>query len=278
MPILRRYPLTSFFILTYAITWAGIPFGRFFTFGPLLAALIVVGLTQGKAGLREWGSRLIRWRVGWVWYVLAITVPLAVLAAASSINLSLGAGPASLAQLAPGSIVLIFAVRLINPADGPLAEEPGWRGFAQPGLQRRHSPLVATSILGLLVAGWHLPLWLMPQFGATPVIIISDFLGTVAVTFWYAWLFNHSGGSVLLTLISHDVEGVIHPQLFWTDPAVRERVTLIYAAAWCAVAIAVVVFDRRHWRRVDGAASSSRAGGLHIEGATDHDDNAITAR
>src|SRR5215216_3200872 len=70
MSILRRYPLTSFFILTYAITWAGIPFGWFFTFGPLLAALIVVGLTQGKAGLREWGSRLIRWRVGWAWYVL----------------------------------------------------------------------------------------------------------------------------------------------------------------------------------------------------------------
>jgi hypothetical protein len=83
---------------------------------------------------------------------------------------------------------------------------------------------------------------------------------------------------VLLTLISHDVEGVIHPQLFWTDPAVRERVTLIYAAAWCAVAIAVVVFDRGHWCRVDGAASSSRAGDLHVEGATDHDDNAITAR
>jgi membrane protease YdiL (CAAX protease family) len=275
MSILRRYPLTSFFILAYAITWAGIPFGWFFTFGPLLAALIVVALTQGKAGLREWGSRLIRWRVRWVWYVLAITVPLAVLAAALSINLSLGAGPASLAQLAPGSIVLIFAVRLINPSDGPLGEEPGWRGFAQPGLQRRHSPLVATSILGLLVAGWHLPLWLMPQFGATPVIIISDFLGTVAVTFWYAWLFNHSGGSVLLTLISHDVEGVIHPQLFWTDPAVAERVTLIYAAAWCAVAIAVVVFDRRHWRRVDGAASPSPAKGSRVEDA-DHDDNAIT--
>jgi hypothetical protein len=44
------------------------------------------------------------------------------------------------------------------------------------------------------------------------------------------------------------------------------------------VAIAVVVFDRGHWRRVDGAASSSRAGDLHVEGATDHDDNAITAR
>jgi hypothetical protein len=64
MSILRRYPLTSFFILANAITWAAVPFGWFFTPGPLLAALIVVGLTQGRAGLRVWGSRLIRWRVG----------------------------------------------------------------------------------------------------------------------------------------------------------------------------------------------------------------------
>jgi uncharacterized protein len=247
MPILRRYPLTSFFILTYAITWAGIPFGRFFTFGPLLVALIVVGLTQGKAGLREWGSRLIRWRVGWVWYVLAITVPLAVLAAAFSINLSLGAGPASLAQLAPGSIVLIFAVRLINPSDGPLAEEPGWRGFAQPGLQRRHSPLVATSILGLLVAGWHLPLWLMPQFGATPVIIISDFLGTVAVTFWYAWLFNHASGSSLLTLIAHATEGAIETSTLWPAEADVSRMASLYCLVWCVVAGVLLLADRRFW-------------------------------
>src|SRR5918995_3075836 len=92
MSILKRYPLTSFFILAYAITWAGIPFGWFFTFRPLLAALIVVGLTQGKAGLREWGSRLIRWRVGWVWYVLAITVPAAVLAVTFGVSLSAGVG------------------------------------------------------------------------------------------------------------------------------------------------------------------------------------------
>ena len=83
---------------------------------------------------------------------------------------------------------------------------------------------------------------------------------------------------MLLTLISHDVEGVIHPQLFWTDTAVGERATLIYAAGWCAVGIAVVVFDRRHWRRVDSAASASPAKSSHLEDATDHDDGAMTAR
>ena len=54
----------------------------------------------------------------------------------------------------------------------------------------------------MLVACWHLPLWLLPEFGATPSIIVADFLGNVAVTIWYSWLFNHSGGSALLTLIA----------------------------------------------------------------------------
>jgi hypothetical protein len=33
--------------------------------GPFIAALIVTPLTEGLSGLRELGSRLIRWRVGW---------------------------------------------------------------------------------------------------------------------------------------------------------------------------------------------------------------------
>ena len=164
------------------------------------------------------------------WYALAVAVPLAVQTATFGLTRSLAPGsPSSLSQLAPLSLVLVLGVRLINPLDGPLAEEPGWRAYAQPELQRRRSPLAATAILGLLVAFWHLPLWLLPQFGATPADIASDFVGTIAVTFWYAWLFNHSGGSALITLISHAVEGTIHPQLFWTDPAVAATTTWLYS-------------------------------------------------
>src|SRR6185503_19649563 len=138
-------------------------------------------------------------------------------------------------------------VRLVNPLDGPLAEEPGWRAFAQPQLQLGRSRLRATLILAVLVAGWHLPLWLMPEFGATPGIIVADFLGTVAVTIWYSWLFNHSGGSALLTLIAHSVEGLVHPQLFWSDPAVASHATSVYAAAWCLTALVLVIADRKFW-------------------------------
>ena len=83
---------------------------------------------------------------------------------------------------------MVFAVRLINPLDGPLGEEPGWRGFALPTLQTQYSPLLATLILAVLVTVWHLPLWVVPQFGASPNDILGDILGTLGVTVWYTWL------------------------------------------------------------------------------------------
>src|SRR5215203_3960811 len=127
MSAVRRHPIITFFILTYALTFLGgwvlyavgvwpIPF---FTGGPLLAALIVIPLTQGLSGLRELGSRMIRWRVGWIWYAVAIGLPLTVLLVTVGLNVALGAGAPSLAQVGPlSTIIAVFAVRLINPLDG----------------------------------------------------------------------------------------------------------------------------------------------------------------
>ncbi len=153
--VAKRHPLITFFVLAYAISWVGWPLYAagvwpipFLATGPLIAALIVIPITQGKAGLRELGSRMIRWRVGLKWYVVAVGLPLAVLLVTVVLNVALGAGAPSLARVGPlSTILMVFAVRLINPLDGPLGEEPGWRGFALPGLQTSRSPLVAALIL-----------------------------------------------------------------------------------------------------------------------------------
>jgi hypothetical protein len=47
----------AFFVLTYALTWWAVPFGSFIASGPLIAALIVLPITQGWAGLRELGRQ-----------------------------------------------------------------------------------------------------------------------------------------------------------------------------------------------------------------------------
>jgi hypothetical protein len=134
----KRYPLLAFFGMTYAITWCLLPFGTFGAYGPLVAAIVVLSLTQGRAGLRKLGSRMIRWRVRWYWYALAVGLPLSVFALDVTLNVALGAPAPSLAQFSPWhAVVVVFALRLVNPLDGPMGEEPGWRGFTSPRGEER---------------------------------------------------------------------------------------------------------------------------------------------
>lgn len=60
------------------LTWSLVPFRSFGAYGPLLAAVITAALTRGRAGLKELGLRIIRWRVRWYWYVVAIGLPLVI--------------------------------------------------------------------------------------------------------------------------------------------------------------------------------------------------------
>lgn len=254
--VVKQHPLMSFFLLTYALTWGTLPLGIFNTAGPLIAAIIVIALTQGRSGLRELGSRMIRWRVGWRWYLAAIGIPLAVAASALALNRALGAPAPSLGRVgALSGLLFVFGLRLITPLEGPMGEEPGWRGYALPNLQRSRSPLAATSVLSILVFIWHVPLFFLEE-GMSPTIMVSAFLGTIAVTFWYTWLFNHTGGSVLMTIVMHAAEGVIQPQSFWPLGSDSTRAILVYSLIQVSVAIGIVIFDRHAWRAP--ASSESR--------------------
>jgi len=93
------------------------------------------------------------------------------------------------------------------------------------------------------VAIWHAPL-LLPQYGLRPL----DLLTTVAVTFWYSWLFNRTGGSVLMTIVAHATEGTIQPNEFWAAAAPGAQASLIYDVVWIVVAISLVVLDWQFWR------------------------------
>ena len=63
---------------------------EFLPIGPLAAALIIIGLAEGGPGFRAWGRRLIRWRVGWVWYAVALLLPALMALLTGSANMALG--------------------------------------------------------------------------------------------------------------------------------------------------------------------------------------------
>lgn len=257
MSFLRQHKILFFFVLAYVLAWGAIPWNSFFAPGALIAAVVVVFVTEGLPGLRRVGARLIRWRVSWIWYALALAVPLAAHAIAVATNVVLGAPAPSLSLLTPWyGLPLALGMHVINPTGGPLMEEPSFRGFAQPDLQRGHSPLVATAIMAVAVAGWHAPLFFRPVFQTPPV----GFLTTVAVTFWYAWLLNRSGISSLITLIAHGVEGGVETNGFWSTGADADRLNWTYALAWCVIVLVLLVADRRFWVRppkIDDSAATA---------------------
>ena len=211
MSVVRRYPLIIFFVLAYAFSWwpwplyiLGLAPSPIIGFGPFLAAILVLALTGGKAGVVTLLRRMVRWRVRPVWYAAALLLPVAIPLGATVLNVLLGAAPPSSAELgAWPNLVPTFFLLLLVPGIGGAWEEPGWRGYALPYVQAGRSALVASLIVGVVWAFWHLPLMVD---GAIPW---SDLAYVVVQTVVYTWLFNNTGGSVLLVMLFHTMNNVI---------------------------------------------------------------------
>ena len=103
--------------------------------------------------------------------------------------------------------------------------------------------------MAMLITGWHAPLMMAP-FNLRPV----ELLGTAGVTVWYAWLFNRSGGSALVTLVGHAADASVETSTLWSGSDGSVMVTL-WCGLLCCVAAVVLVADRQFWR---GAPSGVR--------------------
>jgi CAAX protease family protein len=244
--VVKRRPLIAFFVLAYALSWLAWPvwaFGLYpnpvFSFGPFLAALVVLAITQGKSGLGGLLRRMVRWRVGIRWYAVALLVPVAITLAATVLNVLLGAQAPSSAELGgwTGLLPAFFLVLLI-PGLGGAWEEPGWRGYALPRLQTGRSAILASLILGVLIAGWHLPLMVVGQ------VHYSDILSIMGAVVVFNWVFNNANGSVLIVMLIHatnnTISGSFISPMFSSADFVRQGWLL--AIVWCAAAIVVILW------------------------------------
>jgi uncharacterized protein len=247
MSVVRRYPLIVFFVLAYVFSWWPWPLYAFglspspiIAFGPFLAAILVLALTTGKGGVVTLLRRMVRWRVRPVWYAVALLLPVAISGGAALLNVVvLGASAPSPAELGAWSgLVPTFFLLLLVPGIGGAWEEPGWRGYALPKLQGGHSALLASLILGVVWAFWHLPLMVIGQ------IHLSDPVFIVAWTVVLTWVFNNTNGSVLIAMLMHNIHNVIggyFSAMFSGADWVRQGWLLV--ALWCAVAAIVVVVN-----------------------------------
>jgi uncharacterized protein len=270
---IRRHPVATYFGLTFAISWGGFllavgpggfantdwqtdarfPFAVLAMLsGPAVAGILLTALLDGRAGLREILSRLLRWRVGTRWYAAAL-LPAPLLAAAVLFALSLSSPLFTTHD--KGAVLLSGIVAGLSV----VLEELGWTGFAVPRLRRRYSVVATGLIVGVLWGAWHFlqGLYISDTYaGPLPVALFLTLnsLGAIAQLTAYrvllVWLYDRTG-SLLVVALMHG--SLTASTIFLFRPLAAGMSFLMYgwlltAALWVVVGV-VALLDGRHLSR-----------------------------
>jgi uncharacterized protein len=255
--------LVGFFALACALSWSwliplaaahlvvrrgvGWPTHLPAVLGPAIAAVVVTAWTVGRPGVRDLGARVARWRVPLRWWLVAVS-PVVFLGLALIAMVAAGKAPPSVGDFGrfSGIPAIGLAGVLLTVFVGALGEETGWRGFALPQLQRRFSPLASSLILAVFWFGWHLPQFLViaTYRNFSPVQYVGMFLGLACGAVVLTWLYNRSGGSILLVAVWHGLYNVVSGTQAATGLLAAVVSTLIMVQA-----IVLIVADLRARRR-----------------------------
>lgn len=219
---IRRHPLAAYFVTACAVSWLGVSpliaaglgmrdlgwspsWHALGALGPVVAAVLVTTISGGRAGLSEFWGRLVRWRVGLVWWLLAVSPVVLCLLGLAALRIAgaplAPAGALRRAFADPGWIGSMFLASL---AYG-VGEEPGWRGFALPRLQYGRSALRATLLLSIGWGLWHVPYFFYRYHMHGVGEYTGFYLGLIAGALWLTFLYNSAGGSTLIVIVWHTV-------------------------------------------------------------------------
>ena len=226
-----RHPLATFFVLAYGISWllwaplwlpalgvGGLPVLPFHhalgALGPIAAAFLVTAMQSGRSGPADLLRRMGLWRGRMVWVAVALLAPFALLALAVFGASAFGGESVSLADFGrsrefPQWPALAFLA--YNIVSFGFGEEVGWRGFALPRLQARHSAFVASLLLTLGWALCHLPLFAYrPGYTSMGALEVAGwFFSLLTGAVLLSWLYNESRGSILVVALFHAAVDVV---------------------------------------------------------------------
>ena len=193
------------------------------TWAPGIAGIILVLAFGGVRGLRAFFSRLFYWRCAPAWWaVILIGIPVVFMAG------SLIKGGPLLAPIPPEGVGAMVGLMFMMLFLGPM-EEFGWRGVAQPLLQRLVAPFWAGAIIGSAWGIWHLPAFYLAGVVYENWSFLPFFIGNVTLAILVTPIFNSARGSLLLPMLFH--WQLINP--FWPDAQPWDT--------WLLVAVAAVV-------------------------------------
>ena len=225
------------------------PFVIIGTYAPFAAALLTKRLTEGN-----W--KAFSFYYSWKHLLIGLVSGLVIIAVGFVIVPSLILTTGSFSNwnwLAFASYPLGIAYNLLMA--GPVGEEPGWRGYALPRLEKLYGAAFGSLILGLLWFGWHLPLFLIPTWTSSAPFAYA--LLVVGLSFVMTFSFNLSGGSVIVAVLLHSAfnssSAVLGGFLGKAETRDYPSAEIILAGSFILIALLLIIgtggrLGRQNWR------------------------------
>jgi len=222
-----RRQILSFIIIAYAFSWIvelvaiftmnfRLDFSKLFPyllvaqFGPTIAALLTSYFFDKKEGVNKLLKRVFIFRFHWRIYIIALfTIPLVFLILYTILRILPKEG------IDPFIVYLTLIASILNGllssifgGAGPLGEELGWRGFLNPLLRKKNSILITSTVIGMVWAFWHLPIFFFSEWrnGLT----ISQFfllypISTILIAYFMSIVAELTKGSVFIAIWVHGI-------------------------------------------------------------------------
>jgi uncharacterized protein len=214
------------------------------SFGPMIAAFIVKYISEGRNGVKDLLKRMVQWKVNWIWYLAVLVIPVLLVIAAGYADEFINHQSFAMKGFSTNDEFPQFGVLsyfLFNFLTFGIGEEPGWRGYALPALQKRFSALSATLILAVGWACWHIPAFIYrPLYSQMDVVGIAGFfmsmvMGAVILT----WLYNSTKGSLFIVAIFHAII-----ELMFMSANITVKMSSYMGAAIMIAAILIIILAK----------------------------------
>ena len=164
---------------------------------PALAALIVVGIINGKSGISELFRKSSIKTSSVKWIMIAVFIPM-VCCCLSYVAFMFAEYNQWVSPTFTRSLenyAICFAATIF----GSYGEEIGWRGFMLPQLNKKYSLFVSSFIVGLIWGVWHLRF----QIGLSAFGLFI--LGVICYSFLISWLCCKTKGNIFVAIVFHTV-------------------------------------------------------------------------
>lgn len=241
--LVRRYYVLSYFFITmlfsllllmlhFIFKSAGDYAISFTQYSPLLATIFMAIIFREDKYSSNIRARFKNDKTLYKWLIVAMLLPVTMILVSSYILTLI-----DISYVKWDISTNIMIISTITILLGCIAEEIGWRGFLQPKLNKKFTPIITSVIIGLLWGVWHV------NFTGGIFGFILYTITMIELSIVMTYIYEKTNGNMYLMIIIHFCFNLSSRFILWDR--FSKELYLVQAIVFGVVSLLIIILDRK---------------------------------